>query len=203
MGRRRNCDRDFREAGPRGSILVSKKQENIDTFGSRPEFDLKAFCFYKYGIYVYIPGVLFVPRFDHKVLYPYLFETSGHVYFPIFYIPFPLPNKYFAFLCHLARGFHFLPAGYALSSDLLSKDLFPQRRETPRSISTPATYIQSVIRTRTMFSFNVNAPVFTPKIRLPIFNDGKLGAVRILDSEEYFAEFLHEFNPDDVADEDL
>ncbi|CAM9163747.1 unnamed protein product [Ascophyllum nodosum] len=54
-----------------------------------------------------------------------------------------------------------------------------------------------------MFSFNVNAPVFTPKIRLPIFNDGKLGAVRILDSEEYFAEFLHEFNPDDVADEDL
>lgn len=54
-----------------------------------------------------------------------------------------------------------------------------------------------------MFSFNVNAPVFIPKVGLPIFNDGQLSAVRILDCDEYFTEFLQEFNPKDVADEDL
>lgn len=55
----------------------------------------------------------------------------------------------------------------------------------------------------TMFTLNVHAPVFTPTIKLPIFNDGKLGAVRILDSDEYRVEFLHSFNRDEVADEDL
>lgn len=54
-----------------------------------------------------------------------------------------------------------------------------------------------------MFSLNVNAPVFTPTVQLPIFNNGQLSAVRILDSDEYRSEFLHDFNREEVADEDL
>lgn len=54
-----------------------------------------------------------------------------------------------------------------------------------------------------MFSLNVNAPIFIPSYGQPIFNDGHLSAVRILDSDEYRSEFLHDFNREEVADEDL
>lgn len=54
-----------------------------------------------------------------------------------------------------------------------------------------------------MFALNPSAVPFTPSWKLPIFNDGQLSAVRILDSDEYRMEFLHDFDKDEVADEDL
>lgn len=54
-----------------------------------------------------------------------------------------------------------------------------------------------------MFSLNPLASVFTPSFKMPIFNNGELSAVRILNSDDYRSEFLHEFNRNDVADEDL
>lgn len=58
-----------------------------------------------------------------------------------------------------------------------------------------------------MFSLNPQATPFTPSssfsVNVPIFNDGKIGAVRVLDADEYSREFLHDFDVNMVADEDL
>lgn len=55
-----------------------------------------------------------------------------------------------------------------------------------------------------MFSLNPAAPPFVPAaFRMPIFNDGKLSSIRLLNHEEYRMEVLQEFDRDQVADEDL
>lgn len=57
-----------------------------------------------------------------------------------------------------------------------------------------------------MFSLNPQATPFTPSAMLhkvPIFNDGSLAAVRLVSPDDFSKEFLHDFDVNMVADEDL
>lgn len=58
-----------------------------------------------------------------------------------------------------------------------------------------------------MFSLNPQATPFTPStfsiVKVPIYNDGKISAVRVLNSDDFSREFLHDFDVSMVPDEDL